>query len=132
MAYLKPPTFTRHLANPLAMRLSAGGVPTLTVVGRRSGDPHKVPVIPVEAGRRRYLVCPHGESDWVRNLRAAGNGELSSKGRTEVFRATQVPVDQRRPVIAHHREVAGGSVASSFTKLPDPQGSFRVRDQPDA
>ncbi|RYF59840.1 MAG: hypothetical protein EOO27_07970 [Comamonadaceae bacterium] len=58
MAYLKPPAFTRHLANPLAMRLSARGVATLTVVGRRTGDPHKVPVIPVEVGQNRYLVSP--------------------------------------------------------------------------
>ena len=39
MAYLKPPAFTRHLANPLAMRLGARGVATLTVVGRRTGEP---------------------------------------------------------------------------------------------
>jgi F420H(2)-dependent quinone reductase len=57
MAYLKPPAFTRHLANPLEMRVSARGVVTLTVVGRRTGQPRKVPVIPVEIGRNRYLVC---------------------------------------------------------------------------
>jgi hypothetical protein len=85
MAYLKPPAFTRHLANPLAMRLSARGVATLTVVGRRTGDPHKVPVIPIEVGQSRYLVSPYGESDWVRHYRAAGTGELSRKGQTEVY-----------------------------------------------
>jgi len=69
MTYLKPPAFTRHLANPLAMRMSARGVATLTVVGRRTGEPRKVPVIPVEVGQSRYLVSPDGESDWVRNLR---------------------------------------------------------------
>jgi deazaflavin-dependent oxidoreductase (nitroreductase family) len=72
MTYLKPPAFTRHLANPLAMRMSARGVATLTLVGRRTGEPRKVPVIPVEVGQSRYLVSPYGEYDWVRNLRAAG------------------------------------------------------------
>jgi deazaflavin-dependent oxidoreductase (nitroreductase family) len=120
MAYLKPPAFTRHLANPLAMRLGARGVATLVVAGRRTGDPRKVPVIPVEVSGSRYLVSPYGESDWVRNLRAAGKGELSSHGRTEVFHASEVPADERGAVIARYREVAGSTVGSYFTKLPDP------------
>ncbi|HEY8653186.1 MAG TPA: nitroreductase family deazaflavin-dependent oxidoreductase [Dermatophilaceae bacterium] len=121
MAYLKPPAFTRHLANPLAMRLSARGVATLTVVGCRTGELHKVPVIPVEVAGSRYLVSPYGESDWVRNLRAAGRGELSRKGQTEIFLAVEVPVDEREIVIARYREVAGNFVGPCFTKLPDPK-----------
>jgi deazaflavin-dependent oxidoreductase (nitroreductase family) len=121
MAYLKPPAFTRHLANPLAMRLNARGVATLTVVGRRTGDLRKVPVIPVEVSRSRYLVSPYGESDWVRNLRAAGKGELSSKGQTEVFHASEVPIEQRGAIIARYREVAGSAVGGYFTRLPDPK-----------
>jgi len=121
MAYLKPPAFTRHLANPLAMRLSARGVATLTVVGCRTGELHKVPVIPVEVAGSRYLVSPYGESDWVRNLRAAGRGELSRKGQTEIFLAVEVPVDEREIVIARYREVAGSHVGPCFTKLTDPK-----------
>jgi deazaflavin-dependent oxidoreductase (nitroreductase family) len=121
MAYLKPPALTRHLANPLAMRLGRRGVATLAVVGCRTGEVRKVPVIPVEVGGRRYLVSPYGESDWVRNLRAAGRGVLSRKGQAEVFQATEVPVDEREAVIARYREVAGRSVGPCFTKLPDPK-----------
>ncbi len=89
--------FTRRLANPLAMRLNARGVATLTVVGRRTGETRKVPVIPVQVGGSRHLVPPYGGSDWVRNLRASGKGERSRKGRTEAFHAVEVPVDQRGP-----------------------------------
>jgi deazaflavin-dependent oxidoreductase (nitroreductase family) len=121
MTYLKPPAFTRHLANPLAMRLGGHGAATLTVPGRRTGEPRKVPVIPVDVEGRRYLVSPYGESDWVRNLRAAGKGELSRKGQTESFRATEVPAEGRESVIARYREVAGRSVGPCFTKLPDPK-----------
>jgi deazaflavin-dependent oxidoreductase (nitroreductase family) len=121
MAYLKPPAFTRHLANPLAMRLSARGVATLTVVGRRTGKPRKVPVIPVEIGQNRYLVSPYGESDWVRNLRAAGTGELNRKGHSEVFHAAEVPVDERGDIIARYREITGNLVGPCFTKLPNPK-----------
>src|ERR1017187_3664168 len=119
VAYLKPPALTRRLANPLAMRLNARGVATLTLAGRRTGEARKVPVIPVEVGGSRYLVSPYGESDWVRNLRAAGKGELSRKGRREAF-----PAGQREPVISRYREVAGRAVDSYFTKLPD------ARDHP--
>lgn len=124
MAFLKPPAFTRRVSNPLAMRLNAHGGATLTVAGRRTGKPRRVPVIPVEVGGSRYLVAPFGESDWVRNLRAAGKGELSRKGRTEAFDAVEIPVGQRGPVIARYREVAGRVVSPCFAKLPD------ARDHP--
>jgi deazaflavin-dependent oxidoreductase (nitroreductase family) len=124
VVYLKPPAFTRRLANPMAMRLNAHGGATLTVAGRRTGEPRKVPLIPVEVGGSRYLVSPYGESEWVRNLRAAGKGELSRKGRTEAFRPVEVPVDQRGPIIARYREVTGRVMGPCFTKLPD------VRDHP--
>jgi len=119
MAYLKPPALTRRVANPMAMRLNGRGVATLAVVGRRTGKPRKVPVIPVEVAASRYLVSPYGESEWVRNLRAAGRGELSRKGRTEAFHAaTEVPVDERGP-IARYRAVAGRIMGPCLTKLPD-------------
>ena len=91
MAYLKPPAITRRSTDPLAMRLNAHGGATLTVVGRRTGEPRSVPVIPVEVGGGRYLVSPYGEPEWARNLRAAGKGELSRKGRTEGLRRHRGP-----------------------------------------
>jgi hypothetical protein len=121
MAYLKPPAFTRHLANPLAMRLGARGVATLTVAGYRTGELHKVPVIPVEVAGSRHLVSPYGESDWVRSLRAAGRGELSSNGQTEIFQATEVPVEEREIVIARYREVAGDFVGPCLHQSAEPQ-----------
>src|ERR1017187_4386299 len=81
VAYLKPPGLTRWLANPLAMRLNARGVATLTLAGRRTGEARKVPVIPVEVGGSRYLVSPYGESDWVRNLRSEGR-RVGKEGRS--------------------------------------------------
>jgi hypothetical protein len=38
----------------------------------------------------------------------------------EQFRATEVPADERAPVIAAYRAVAGRAVASFFRALPDP------------
>lgn len=114
MAYRKPSLFTRKVFNPLATRLGMGGSRELAVPGRRSGKIQRVPVIPVEHGGARYLVSPRGESDWVKNLRAAGGAELGSKP----FRAVEIPVAEREPILTLYQRVAGKAVASHFKALP--------------
>jgi len=79
-----------------------------------------VPVIPVEVGGTRYLVSPYGESDWVRNLRAAGKATLARKGKVETFQASEIAVPGRAAIIAAYRKVCGRTVDPCFTKLPDP------------
>ena len=120
MTYLKPPAVTRRLINPLLSRLRPRGVATLTVLGRSSGRPRTVPVIPVDVDGVRYLVSPYGESEWVRNLRKAGTGQLRGKATTEAFQAAELPVADRAPVIAAYREGIRGDVDGYFTRLPDP------------
>jgi deazaflavin-dependent oxidoreductase (nitroreductase family) len=121
MAYLKPPWLVRRLFNPLAMRFGLGGSVTLTVAGRRSGSPHSVPVFPVDHGGSRYLVSARGESDWVRNLRSTGTGEVrSGSGPAERFTAVEVPVGERAPIITVYLQKAGKTVDRYFTALPDP------------
>lgn len=99
------------------MRFGVGGARALAVERRRSGGLQRVPVIPIEHAGARYLVCPRGETDWVKNLRAAGGRELVPDG---AFRATEVPVVERGPIIATYREAAGAAVKGLFEKLPDP------------
>ena len=74
MAYLKPPALTRHLANPLAMRLQGRGVATLTVVGRRTGVPRKVPVFPSRSTEAviwyRRMASPNGSATCELPVRA--------------------------------------------------------------
>ncbi|WP_020657475.1 nitroreductase/quinone reductase family protein [Amycolatopsis benzoatilytica] len=120
MAYLKPPGFTRRVVNPVAGKLKIGGVEQLTVTGRRTGVPERVPIIPVQVGSRRYLVAPYGVSDWVRNLRAAGGGELLGHQPPVRFQAREVPVNQRAEIIDAYRKVAGRAVERCFRSLPDP------------
>ena len=102
------------------------GVTTLAVVGRRSGRIHRVPVIPIEHGGREYLVSPRGESDWVRNLRVAGEAALRGWG----IGATEVPVAERPPILAKYEDVAGRAVASHFKALPDPADHPVFRIEP--
>ena len=120
MAYLKPPVFVRKVFNPMAMRFGLSGSEKLVVPRRRSGEDQELPVIPVEHGGARYIVSTRGESDWVRNLRAAGGrGKLQTRGGESGFTATEVPTEEREPIIAAYREKAGKTVEAYWKKLPD-------------
>ena len=116
MAYLKPPVFTRKVFNPLAMRLRLGGSTALAVRRRTSGTMQQVPVIPIEHDGGRYVVSARGESDWVRNLRAAGRAELAGRS----FTATEVAVGERAAIIEAYRAKAGRTVEPYWRRLPDP------------
>jgi len=121
MAYVKVPWVQRRLFNPLAMRTGMWGTRTLATRGRRSGRELLVPVVPLEHFGVRYLVSVRGEADWVQNLRAAGGeGELRGKSGVERFRATEVPVEERPPIIDAYRRMAGRGVAGYWKKLPEP------------
>jgi deazaflavin-dependent oxidoreductase (nitroreductase family) len=114
------------VANPLLMRL--GVVPTLAVRGRRSGRWRQVPVNVLELDGARYLVAPRGETEWVRNLRAAGGGELRQHGRVERFRALELRDEEKPRIIRAYLERWGAQVRGQFAALPDPADHpvFRV------
>jgi hypothetical protein len=115
MAYRKPNAFTSKVFNPIAMRFGIAGTKALTVRGRRSGLPRRVPVIPLEHAGQRYLVSPRGETEWVRNLRDAGEADLGGAR----IRVTEVPATERGPMLDAYRKVAGRAVAAHFEALPD-------------
>lgn len=62
----------------------------LEVRGRRSGEPRRTPVNLLEVDGRHYLVAARGHTQWVRNLRAAGEGRLILGRRAEAFTAVEV------------------------------------------
>jgi deazaflavin-dependent oxidoreductase (nitroreductase family) len=81
--------------NVIARRLLALGVPMgpdvlLTVRGRKSGLPRTTPVTLCEYAGRRGLISPFGETDWARNLRAAGQATISLGRRKEEVAAVEL------------------------------------------
>lgn len=112
---MKPSPFIKHVFNPLAKRFGIGGAQQLVVKRRKSGAEQNIPVMPLEHDGARYLVSVRGESEWVRNMRAAGGGEL----RGERFGFTELPVQERAPIIAAYRQEAGKNVDTYWKKLPD-------------
>lgn len=117
-AYLKPSTMISRVMNPLLVVF--GAKPALATRGRRTGEWHTVPVNVAEVGGQRYLVAPRGDTHWARNLRHDPAGELRHRGRVERFRAEEVPVDARAPIIAAYRQRWDSEVAGLFARLPDP------------
>lgn len=71
----------------------------LTAPGRKTGKSYTTPVSLVEQDDGRWLVAPYGEVNWVRNTRAAGEVVLSRGGKSETLTATEVPADQRAPIL---------------------------------
>lgn len=79
--------------------VSVAGSHVLRVRGRSSGRWRETPVNVLTLDGRRYLVAPRGETQWVRNLRAAGEAELRVGRRVTRVDAREVPVPERAPVL---------------------------------
>jgi deazaflavin-dependent oxidoreductase (nitroreductase family) len=114
MAYLKPGWFTATIFNKIAMATGMSNSETLTVTGRRSKQPQRIPVIPVEVGGTKYLVSTRGESEWVKNLRADPNATIGSTA----YVAREIPEQDRQAVLTAYRDKAGRAVEGYFRKLP--------------
>lgn len=104
--YKKPDWFTQHLFNPAVklltrMGISVMGSRVLRVRGRSSGQWRETPVNLLSFEGDRYLVAPRGETQWVRNLRVAGSGELRVGRRVERFTAEEVAAG-KEPVMREY------------------------------
>lgn len=105
--YLEPGWFTRQVFNRTVRQLTRWGVSIagsreLRVRGRSSGQWRSTPVNLLELEGERYLVAPRGVTQWVRNIRVAGGGELRVGRRVEAFVVTELPNDQKLPVLREY------------------------------
>jgi deazaflavin-dependent oxidoreductase (nitroreductase family) len=102
--YRAPGWFTRNVFNRLVAFLTRQGISVLgsrvlAVKGRTSGEWRTTPVNLLSYEGRRYLVAARGETQWVRNLRAAGTGELRLGRRAESFRGAELTDEEKIPVL---------------------------------
>lgn len=101
--YLEPDTFTRKVFNPLISGLARLGISmwgsrVLAVRGRTSGEIRTTPVNVLTFEGERYLVAPRGVTQWVRNVRIAGECELRVGRRVETVRLEELD-DAAKPAI---------------------------------
>ena len=76
--------FNRVVANPLIGRVVSAtpGFGAVVHRGRRTGREYRTPVMVFRDGERYVFALPYGrESDWARNVLAAGGCDLLSRGR---------------------------------------------------
>jgi F420H(2)-dependent quinone reductase len=79
--------------------LSPKYVIILEVPGRQSGLIRRTTLVQADYNGRHYLVALAGESDWVRNVRAAGGRAVVGRRRRRAVRLAELPPMERAPVI---------------------------------
>ncbi len=102
--YVKPGWFTRNVFNRAVAALTRLGISVwgsriLRVRGRKSAEWRATPVNLLTHEGSQYLVAPRGETQWVLNLRAAGEGELALGRKKSAFQATELDDSQKVPLL---------------------------------
>jgi len=118
--YIEPGFFSAKVFNPLvtflARRLgwSMKGAVVLSVRGRKTGEWRSTPVNPLLFAGRRYLVAPRGETQWVRNLRGAGEARLTLGRQTETIRVEEIADGEKPPILRAYLEAWAWEVQRFF------------------
>ncbi len=99
---------------------SPAGAWTLAVTGRTSGEERTAPVNPLETGGVRYLVAPRGETQWVRNMRASGSGELRLGKKRQQITVREVADAEKPDLIAAYLKRWGNVTRGHFGTTKDP------------
>ncbi|HEY4347699.1 MAG TPA: nitroreductase/quinone reductase family protein [Gaiellaceae bacterium] len=105
--YRRPGWVARKVVNRLVALVARAGIGifgtrVLEVRGRTSGESRRVPVIVLAFDGHRYLVSARGQTHWVRNLRAAGEGTLLLGRRREPIVAVELPVAECPPILREY------------------------------
>jgi deazaflavin-dependent oxidoreductase (nitroreductase family) len=100
--------------NRIVSRLLGAGFPmgpngVLTVRGRKSGVSRSTPVAVVEVAGKRWVQSPYGDVNWVRNLRAAGEGTITRGTRSERVAAVELTTEEK---VRFFTEVLGPEIRS--------------------
>ena len=102
--FKRPGWFTKNVFNRLVAALTRSGISVLgsrvlEVRGRTSGELRHTPVNLLTHEGQRYLVAPRGNTQWVRNLRASGEGRLLLGRGGEQFRASELTDSEKAPIL---------------------------------
>ena len=88
----------------MGVGLPQGPNALITIRGRKSGVARTTGVTVLETAGKRYVIGTFGDTNWVRNLRAAGEATLTVGRRSESLRAIELTGDDRT---AFFRDVLG-------------------------
>ncbi|HEU4361296.1 MAG TPA: nitroreductase/quinone reductase family protein [Mycobacterium sp.] len=82
--------------------ISIAGTRALVVRGRKSGKPRRVVINLLTIDGVDYLVSPRGDTQWVRNARAAGVVELGPRWRRRPVRVVEVADDAKPELLRRY------------------------------
>jgi deazaflavin-dependent oxidoreductase (nitroreductase family) len=102
--YQRPGWFTTNVFNRVVAALTRLGVSVygsrvLEVKGRTSGEWRQTPVNLLRYQGADFLVAPRGHTQWVKNLRASGQGRLRVGRRAQAFSAVELADDDKPPLL---------------------------------
>lgn len=106
-------TAVAGLAN---LGISLMGSRVLSVRGRKSGQWRSTPVNLLTVDGQRYLVAPRGHTQWVKNLRATGDGTLRIGRKVEAFRADELADADKPDIIRVYLKKWAWEVGAFFGK----------------
>ena len=122
--YIKPGWATKNIFNPAIalltkLGLSMRGSRLLAVRGRTSGEMRTTPVNPLPYEGQRYLVAPRGTTQWVRNIRASGEGELRLGRKREHIRVTELPDTEKPDLLRAYLKLWSMETGKFFNGVTD-------------
>jgi Domain of unknown function (DUF385). len=145
--YRRPGWFDMKVFNPAVAALTRAGISVwgsrvLRVRGRTSGEWRSAPVNLLTYEGKRYLVAPRGLTQWVRNIRVAGGGELMLGKKAEPFKAFEIGDDEKIPILRAYLKrwkaevgmffsgVSAGSPEEAVRRIAPDHPVFRVEAAP--
>jgi deazaflavin-dependent oxidoreductase (nitroreductase family) len=121
--YRRPNWLTQRMNRAVAWLASAGLAPSEVIAletrGRKTGRPRVVAVTFVDVDGQRYLVSPRGESEWVRNVRAAGGEAVIRRGGRTTVRLEEIGVAERAPILKAYLQKTRRATQALFGLNPD-------------
>ena len=116
----------RFWNNVFRLGLLPKGWVTLEVLGRRTGQVTRFPLVMADVGGQWYIVAMLGECNWVRNVRAAEGRASLRRRRTRQVRLVEMPVEDRAPIIKRFVERAPGGRPHIPVDRHEPVAAFEA------
>lgn len=135
----RPPAAWYGRLNSFGAALTSAGVGprdavALEVAGRTTGKVRSVPILRTRVGGADHLVSLAGESQWVRNVRAAGGRAVIRRRRARPVQLEELPVDERPAIIDAYLRRDGatprhdGQQAEYYFGLPPSPSMAELRE----
>src|SRR5579859_304961 len=129
--------FNRLFGAMVAMGLGLPHNYLLQVRGRKSGKLYSAPIDLLETDGRKFLVCPRGRSQWVRNAEASGRVTLKKRFARHEYRLRPVAdaekpavlkgyLDRFKTTVQRYFPLPAGSPADAFAACADRYPVFEL------